>query len=217
MDKFENFNEAIGELKKGPKRNFSQSVDMIVTLRDLNVKNPEEQVDFFTTLPKNFKKNKKIAAFVGTELQEKAEEVCDLVIPEQDFEKYKDKKLAKKIANEYDFFIAQADIMPKIATVFGRVLGPRGKMPNPKLGSILSGKSPVEPVYKKLQQTIRVSAKKALNIQVKIGEEDMKEEDVQANFENMLEQIINHLPKGRSNINRAFVKLTMTKPVEINI
>ncbi len=215
--KLESFDEALKELKKGPTRKFSQSLDLIVTLRDMNLKNPEEQVDFFTNVSKPFKKKKKVAALVGIELKEKAEGVVDLVIPEQDFQKYTDKKLLKKLANEYDYFIAQADIMPKIATVFGRALGPRGKMPNPKLGSILPSKASVEPIYEKLQTTVRVSARKALNIQVKIGEEDMDAKALKENFENMMSQIINHLPKGRSNVNKTFLKLTMSKPVEINV
>ena len=50
---------------------------------------------------------------------------------------YKDKKSLKEIVKKYDFFIATAPLMPSVASTFGKVLGPAGKMPSPQLGIIL--------------------------------------------------------------------------------
>ena len=216
MEKYD-FDKAMDVLTKESKRKFPQSVDLIVTLRDLNIKNPDEQVDFFLNYSHSFSKKKKVVVLAGPELAESAEGVVDLVIKQQDFDKYTDKKLAKKVADEYDFFVAQADIMPKVATVFGRVLGPRGKMPNPKLGSVLPGKAPVEPVYKKLQKTVRVVAKKSLNVQVKVGDENMDLKHVKENLIYAYNQILAHLPKEKSNVNKVMLKLTMSKAVELDI
>ena len=214
--KKESLINAITELRKSEnKKKFAQSFDLIINLKDLNLKNPEEQVDFFTSLKYSTSKIK-VAALVGQELSDSAK-ICDKVIKQTEFDNYKDKKTAKKLATEYDFFIAQADIMPKVAQAFGRVLGTRGKMPNPKLGSILPGKAPVEPLYKKLQSTVRLTAKKTPVIQVKIGNENMKHEEIIENALIIYDQIIHHLPKERSNIKNAMLKLTMSKPIKIDI
>lgn len=207
--------KAIKELRANSKeRKFKQSFDLIVTLKEINLKNNDEQVDFFVTLNHSLGKKIKVAALVGPELADKAG-VCDIVIPQSDFEKYKDKKLTKKLAVDYDFFIAQADIMPKVATTFGRAFGPRGKMPNPKLGSIVPSKAQIEPLYAKLQKTIRVSAKKAPMTQIKIGNEAMKDEEIIDNALLVYNQLVHHLPKEASNIKSVLLKLTMSKPIKV--
>jgi large subunit ribosomal protein L1 len=215
--KKESLKKALEELRKPEnKKKFTQSFDLIVNLKDLNLKNPDEQVDFFTNLKYSSTKVK-VAALVGQEMSDAAK-VCDKVIKQTEFDTYKnDKKLAKKLATEYDFFIAQADIMPKVAQAFGRVLGTRGKMPNPKLGTIMPGKAPVEPVYKKLQNTIRLSAKKTPVLQARIGKEDMSDEQIIENALIIYDQIIHHLPKERSNVKNAMIKLTMSKPIKLDI
>jgi len=208
--------KAIKELRANAKeRKFKQSFDLIVTLKEINLKNNDEQVDFFVTLKHKLGKQVKVVALAGPELEERAKKVCDLVIPQSDFNKYKDKKIQKKIASEYDFFIAQADIMPKVAAAFGRSLGPRGKMPNPKLGSIIPGKGNVEPLYEKLQKTVRVSAKKAPMTQIKVGNEAMKDEEIIENIELVYNQLVHHLPKEAGNVRSVLLKLTMSKPIKI--
>lgn len=217
MDKLK-LQEAINKLRDEKyKKNFTQSFDLIMNLRDLDVKKPENQIDFFASYAKSLNKQKKIGVLAGPELAENAKGVADVVIPVQDFDKYKDKKLAKQLAEDYDFFIAQADVMPKVATTFGRVFGPRGKMPNPKLGSVMSGKSSVEPMVEKLRNTVKVSSKKTLNIQVKVADEKQSDEDVEANFKAMYEAILQQLPRDKSNVNRVMLKLTMSEPVEIDL
>lgn len=208
--------KAVNELRKEEnKKKFSQSFDVIVNLKDINLKNPEEQVDFFATFTHGLGKKRKVAVFAGPEIEERAKQVCDLVISVKDFDKYTDKRVVKKIAAEYDFFIAQAEIMPKVAQVFGRVLGPRNKMPNPKLGSVIPAKGQIEPLYDRLQRTVRVSAKKAPVIQVKVGDETMPNEKLIDNIMLVYDQVVHHTPKEKANVRSVFVKLTMSKPVKI--
>src|SRR3989338_4334941 len=155
------------------KRNFRQSFDIIINLKGLDLKKQEHQIDLFITLPHPRGKKAKVCAFVGAELMEQAKSVCDFAVPSDNFEKYKEKKEIKKLANSYDFFIAQANIMPKVATAFGRVFGPRGKMPNPKSGGVVPPNANIRPLYEKLQRTIRATAKTAPLIQCAIGTEEM--------------------------------------------
>jgi len=95
--------KALQELREQPKRKFSQSVELIINLKNINIKsNP---LDFFITLPSPRGKGIKIAAFAGAELEKQAKENCDLVIMQTDFANY-DKKQIKKLAQEYDYFVA---------------------------------------------------------------------------------------------------------------
>ncbi len=198
------------------KRNFSQTVDLIVTLKDLNLKKPEDQVEFFATLHHKVGKKIKVCGIVGPELADEAKNVFDFVVEANQLDSYiKDKKKAKKLAKSYDYFVAQASIMPKIAAAFGRTLGPQGKMPNPKAGCIIAAKPQIKPLYEKLQKTIKVSAKKVPMFQLIIGKEDMNEEEIVDNIDFAVDQIIHHLPKERNNIKSIFLKLTMSKPVSI--
>lgn len=197
------------------KRNFNQTFDLIINLKGLDLKKQEHQIDSFITLPHSRGKKVKICALVGAELIEQAKSVCDFALNSDNFEKYKEKKDVKKLANSYDFFIAQANIMPKVATSFGKVFGPRGKMPNPKSGGVVPPNANLKPLYEKLQRTVRVTNKTAPVIQCAIGTEEMKLNDVTENAMTVYNGIIHVLPNEKHNIKNIYVKLTMSKPVKI--
>jgi large subunit ribosomal protein L1 len=208
--------KALKQLREEAKeRKFKQTFELIVNLKDLNLKNPDDQVEFFTSMPKPFKAMK-ICAIVGGELKAEADKVCDFVIEQSDLNKYKaDKKAAKKLASEYDFFVAQANIMGPIAGAFGRVFGPRGKMPNPKAGCVVPPKASLQPLYDRLQSTIKISAKKFPVIQLAVGKEEMSDDEIAENVVYIYDQVEHHLPKERHNVRGALVKMTMGKPIKV--
>lgn len=212
----QSFEKAVSTARKeSKKRNFSQKLDLIVNLKGLDFKKPEHQVDFFTALPKSKGKETRTCALVGPELAEDAKANCTVTITQDEFEKYKDKKLVKKLANDIDFFIAQANIMAGVATVFGRVLGPRNKMPNPKAGCVVPPKSNLKPLIEKLQKTVRVSARKFPLVQVLVGNEEMSDKEIAENAASIFEQLVQHLPNGNFNVKNAYVKTTMGKAVKV--
>jgi large subunit ribosomal protein L1 len=198
------------------KRNFTQKVDLVINLKDLDLKKNANHVDFYTELKHPVGKKMKICALVGIELFDEASKVCDFVISQTEFPKYVlDKHLAKKITEEYDYFIAQADLMGKVAQTFGRIFGPRGKMPNPKAGCVVPPKTNLQPIYDRLQKTIRITAKKDPIIHLMVGNEDMKEEDLAENIDMTYDQLIHHLPGETNNVKSVFVKLSMGKPIKL--
>ena len=208
--------EAITTLKSSDKRNFKQTVDLIFNLKGLDLKKPEHQIEFFLEMHKFKGKKTKICALVGAELTDQAKSVMDGFVPQQDFEKYQnDKRLAKKLASDYDFFIGQATIMPKIATAFGRVLGPKGKMPNPKAGCIVPPNANLKVVYDKLQNTVKISGKKAPIMQTIVGNEESSAEDLEENIKYVYNNVVHHMPQGMNNIKSVYVKYTMGKPIRI--
>lgn len=199
-----------------PKRNFNQTYDLVVTLKDIDLKKQENQVDFFGSIQHSRGKKVKVCAFVGPELKDEAKSVCDKVIDIIEFPTYaQDKKLTKNLANEFDFFIAQANIMAQVASAFGRILGPKNKMPNPKAGCVVPPKTNLKPLYAKLQNMFRISIKKNPMVQIAVGKEDMKDEEVADNVVSVYDQLLQHLPNQKNNIKAVNLKLTMSKSVKV--
>ena len=204
--------------KQSPKKKFVQVVDLVVNLQDLDFKKPEHQIDFYVTLPYATGKKKNVGALVDVDMFEDAKNVFDTVIPLYQFEEYaKDKKRIKKLAKQTDFFVAQSTIMAKIAASFGRILGPKNKMPNPKAGCVVVPKSNLKPLYEKLQRTVRVLARNKPMVQIVIGREDMPDEQIAENLHAIYDQLIHHLPKERNNLKNIYVKTTMGKPLKVEI
>ncbi|MBD3361640.1 50S ribosomal protein L1 [Candidatus Woesearchaeota archaeon] len=209
--------QALTDLRNNStKRNFNQSIDLIITLRDLDLKKPENQIDLFTQLTHPKTKKIKTCAIIGPELMETAKENCDTILTVDDFPEYRDnKRKLIKLAKEHDFFIAQATIMPQIAKAFGRILGTRGKMPNPKAGCVVPPKANLKPLVEKLQKTVRVTAKTQLCIKTTPGDEKMEDDKITENIMNVYNAAIHSMPQEERNVKDILVKFTMSKPITI--
>jgi len=194
--------------ENSPKRNFKQSVDLIINLKGLDLKKTDHNVNMFVILQHDTGKKISVCAFVGPEMESKAKESCDEVILQEQFERFKGKAEIKKLANKHDFFIAQASIMPKVATVFGRFLGPKGKMPNPKIGSVLPPNANIKPLYDKLRMTVNLVTKNEPTIKCSVGKEDMDDKVID-NILTVYNSIIQKLPNEIQNVKSVLLKLTM--------
>ena len=206
---------SIKEARKGTKqRKFKQSFDFIISLRGIDLKKPEHQVDVYISLPFGKGKKPKICTIVGPELLENAKKSTDHVILIDNAGSLKKNEI-KNLARDYDYFIAQANIMPKVATSFGRVFGPRGKMPNPKSGGVVPPNANLKPVYEKFQRTVRATTKSAPLIQCGIGSEDMSVNEITDNALTVYNAVLHALPNEKHNIKDIYIKLTMGKPVKV--
>ncbi len=213
MDKKEAL-ETIQEIRKNSeKRNFKQTFDLIINFKGLDLKKPEHNINTFLRLPYSKGRENKVGIFIGKELLNKSKGVCDEIVHESDLAVLaKDKKKLKKLAKKLDYFIAQADIMPKIAMAVGKVLGPMGKMPNPKAGCIVQPTIPdLKPVCAALRNTIRLQTKNEPCIKVPVGKEDSKDEEVAENVMAVYNNIVHLLPQEKHSIKNIFIKLTMGK------
>jgi len=200
--------KALEELKKSKERKFNQTVDLIVNLQKFDVR--KSQINLFLSVPHKLK-DKKVAGF----LESKNDEI-DTIIPTE-FNKYRDKKELKKLVNKYDFFISQASLMPKVATTFGKILGPAGKMPSPQLGIILNADAKsISELKEKINNTIKIKIKES-SIKLPVGKQNMKNEDLIENISYVYKEIFKALPRDKENIKNVAIKFTMTKPIKINI
>jgi large subunit ribosomal protein L1 len=209
--------QAIDAIKsKAHERKFTERIDLIVNLKDVDLKKPENHVDFFIALPSAPGKIRKIAALVDAELLPEAKAHADLVIPLERFGEYaKNPAQMKKLASEYDFFIAQANIMKDIAANFGRILGSRGKMPNPKGGMVVPPKAALAPLVERLRRTVHVRVKAAPVFQAGVGSMDQDPSEVARNVVVLYKQLLESLPNQETNVRSVFLKSTMGEPVKV--
>ncbi len=199
--------EAVKKAKSESKpRNFTQSIDVVINIKDLDVKKPENRFDEEVFLPNGRGKGIKIAVIADGELAISAKDAgADLVITKEELQEMgKDRKQAKKMANEYTFFVAQADMMPQVGRFLGPVLGPRKKMPKP-----VPATAKPDPILERLSNTVKVRIKDQPVIQAIVGSQDMDDELIADNVEAVLGVLDRNLEKGRNQIKSMYVKTTM--------
>lgn len=208
MDLKQDLQKALVELRKGKERKFDQTVDLIVNLQKFDVK--KSNVTLFVDVPHKIK-DKKIAGFF-----ESKNKNLD-TITEADFKKYSGKKVVRKLVDKYDFFIAQASLMPKVATTFGRALGPTGKMPSPQMGIIMNvSDKEIEELKEKINASIKVKIKEA-SVKLAIGKQSMPDLDIVENAIAVYNELIKSLPRDKENVKNVELKFTMTKPIKVKI
>lgn len=208
MELKEDLKKALTELRKGKERKFDQTVDLIINLQKFNIK--KSQLNLIVSVP--FKvKGKKVCAFLESENKNVK------TITGEQFKKYLDKKELKKLVKNFDFFIAEGKLMPKVATTFGRVLGPAGKMPSPQLGILMDvNDKAIENLKKKINNSIKIKIKES-SIKIAIGKQSMKDDEIIENILTVYDAVLKDLPRDKENIKNVEVKFTMTKPQKIKI
>ena len=193
-------------LEESKPRNFTQSIDVVITINDLDVNKPENRLDEEVLLPNGRGKDVKIAFIAEGELAYQAEKAgADFVIDKEQLEAYgKNRAEAKKVANNYDFFVAQSDLMPTVGRFLGPVLGPRKKMPKP----IPASANP-EVILGRLRSTVKIRVKDQPIIQSIVGSEDMTEAQIAENVDAVLDVLDRNLEKGQKQIKAMYIKTTM--------
>lgn len=199
------------ELGKEADRQFTQSVDMAITLKNVDLNLPKNRIDEEIILPKGRGKQAKVGVFAQGEGASLAQKVADVVIQPDQFEDLqKNKASFKKTANSMNYFLAEAPLMAQIGKSLGIVLGPRGKMPRP----MPPGADPA-PMIANLRNTVKVRSKDKKSFHCLVGTEGMPAEDIAENIDAILKRIETRLEHGRMNIDSIYVKTTMGPSVRL--
>ncbi|ELY57936.1 50S ribosomal protein L1 [Natronococcus sp. A-GB1] len=196
-------------LEDAPDRNFTETVDLAINLRDLDLNEPSNRVDESVVLPSGTGQETKIVVIAEGETAVRAEEVADEVLSESDVADLDDDE-AKDLADETQFFIAEEAMMQDIARYLGTVLGPRGKMPDP-----LGPDDDVVETVNRLKNTVQIRSRDRRTFHTRVGAEDMDAEDISDNIDVILRRLHADLEKGPQNIDSVFVKTTMGPSVEV--
>ncbi|MBZ6493747.1 MULTISPECIES: 50S ribosomal protein L1 [Natrinema] len=196
-------------LEDSPDRNFTETVDLAINLRDLDLNEPSNRVDESIVLPSGTGQETRIVVIAEGETAVRAEEAADEVLSVDDVADLDDDD-AKDMADETDFFIAEEAMMQDIARHLGTILGPRGKMPDP-----LAPDDDVVETVNRLKNTVQLRSGDRRTFHTLVGAEDMDAEEIGDNIDVILRRLHADLEKGPQNIDTVYVKTTMGPSVEV--
>ena len=205
--------DAIKEAKtQSGEKKFNQSVELILDIKEIDMKSPEGRIQQVIELPHATGKPNKILVIASGELALKAKQAkADRVMERAELDGLAGKKKElRKLANNFDVFLSEARLMPSVGKTFGPVLGPRGKLPVP-----VPPNADIESLIAKHRKTVLVRMRNQPIIQCPVGTEDMKEEDLVDNIQAVLRVLEGKLKRGLKNVKFAFIKTSMGKPVKI--
>ncbi|MBI1973342.1 50S ribosomal protein L1 [Candidatus Micrarchaeota archaeon] len=206
--------KAIEAAKSGPKRNFRQSVDLMINFSSIDFSKPDSRLNAEVLLPKGRGKPAKTAIIAGDELVTQAKQAAPLVITKNEITSYgTDKQKMKKLADEFDFILCQTDLMSAVGKSMGQVLAPRGKMPKPIPPTAVA----LAPLVKRLENTVvvRNRGKFLPTVHVMIGNEEMGVQDLAANVQAVIDAIMPKLPNKEGNIRSVYLKLSMGPAIRV--
>ena len=202
----EKINQAIIDaLANAPERKFVESVDITFTIKDVDLKNPNNRIKEEVRLPSGRGKEMRIAMFAAGEAATKAKSAGITVFTPQEIEEFGSKKgKAKKMANSFDFFLSEVPHMGLIGRYLGVVLGPRGKMPRPVPPTL-------DPaiIATGLQSTVVVKSADKMTFHVAIGTAKQSQEELSANAMEVYNRVISKLERGIGNIRSLYIKTSM--------
>jgi large subunit ribosomal protein L1 len=204
--------EGIRKALEGAKpRKFKESVEICINLKDVDLAIPKNRIDEDIPLPKGRGKQVKVALFGTNEMTNKAKNFADRVLTPDDIDKLADNKRdGRKLALGYQYFVAEAPLMPTIGKKLGKVLAPRGKMPRP----IPPGSDPA-PILAAVRNSVKVRSKDRRTFHATVGTREMSAEDLAVNIDAVLKRVIARLERGPNNIHSVFVKATMGPAIKI--
>lgn len=193
------------------KRNFTQSAELTIVLKDIDVKKGFG-LNEVVALPHKPSKQPSICVIATGDMGSRARKAgIEKVMEPQELDRLgTNKREARKVVRAHDFFLADTAQMASIGRSLGQFLGPKGKMPTP-----LPYGAPVENISGRFKNSVRVKAKNQLNVSARIGDEKMDDGQLVENASAIVAAIEKKLPQGDKNIRNTMVKFTMGKAAKL--
>jgi len=186
-NRFYAVDEAISLVKKNATAKFDETVEIALNL-GVDPRHADQMVRGVVNLPKGTGKTVRVAVFAkGGKADEATAAGADVVGAEDLMQTIQDGKI------DFDRVIATPDMMGVVGRL-GKVLGPKGLMPNPKLGTVTMDVAKAVTDAKSGQVEFRVE--KAGIIHAGIGKASFPEADLKANFDALVDAIVKSKPSG---------------------
>jgi large subunit ribosomal protein L1 len=183
--------EAVGLLTQLPHKKFNESVELHVRT-GLNVRHADEQLRGTIALPNGLGKDVTVVVFAKGDKAREAQEAGADEVGEED--------LAKRVEDgftDFDVAIAAPDMMPVVGKL-GRILGPQGKMPNPKVGTV------TQDIRKAVEESkagkVEYRTDRSAIVHLVIGKADFDARKLLENYAAVIEELTRARPaaaKGR--------------------
>ena len=206
--------EAIKNAVEGaPERKFVESLDIAFTIKDVDLKNPNNRIQEEIRLPSGRGKELKIAMFAASDAAQKAKAAGIHVIDPSEIEELgKNKGGAKKLANSFDYFLSEVPHMGLIGRYLGVVLGPRGKMPRPV-------PPVVDPavIANGLKSTTVIKSRDKVTFQASFGTRAQSHEELLKNAMEVYTRVTSRLERGIGNIRSLYIKTSMGPATRIEV
>jgi len=206
--------ELVKKGKESKERKFPESFESVVTFKDVDPKKTDLNINETVYLP-HPGSHKSTICFIGSGdllLRAKNAGVEGTLEPSQLENFAGNKKEAKKLARQYDFFLADTALMPRIGKILGTSLGPKGKIPTP-----VPPNAPIEAMITRTRTAVRVRSRATLAVAAKVGDRKLSDADLADNILAMVAAVQKKLPSGDRNIRAVIVKTTMGKPVKSKV
>jgi len=210
-----NLLQTINEVKeKSKKRSFVQSIELIISLRDIDPKKPEGKIQELIELPNSTGKENRVCVIASGEMALEAKKAnADLVIKKTELQALAgDKKKQKELAKAYDFFIAEAPLMPLVGKILGATLGPKGKMPTP-----VPPTANIADHIKKHRKMVFIRLRGQPVLQCRVGTENMEDSKIAENSQVVIRRVEGKLRRGIKNIRSIQLKTSMGSPIKMKM
>lgn len=199
-----------GEEKPGKKRNFTETIELQITLKNYD---PQREKRFSGTfrLPTVPRPNLKCCMLGNAAHCEQAERIEVEYRSVDDLKKLnKNKKLVKKLAKKYDFFLASDNMIKQIPRLLGPGLTKAGKFP-----TLLSSSEDMQAKIDEVKSTIKFQMKKVMCLNVAVGNTELSKQEIIVNVQLAANFLASLLKKQWQNIGQMYVKSTMGPPFQI--
>lgn len=199
-------------IESAPERKFSESVDLTVNLKNIDMAQPKNRIDETILLPNGTGRSVGIAVLGKGEITTQAKEASvDLIIGPEEIERLGgEPREARKMANQYRFFLAETAVMPLVGRWLGVRLGPRGRMPMP----IPQG-TDIRPIVERLRGSVKIRTKDKKVFHANVGTTAMEPEQIAENIDAVMKRVESVLDQGALNVRSIYVKTTMGPAVKV--
>ncbi len=208
-NKFYGLEEALGLAKKGATAKFDESIDVAVNL-GVDARKSDQVVRGAVVLPKGTGKSVRVAVFAQADKAKEATEAGADIVGFED--------LAEKVkagSMDFDVVIATPDAM-RIVGQLGQILGPRGLMPNPKVGTVTPNVT--EAVKNAKAGQVQYRTDKAGIVHCTIGRASFSDQDLVENFKALIDALNKSKPSSSKGVylRRVAISSTMGPGVRLD-
>ena len=211
VDKTQIISAVTAAMEQAPKRKFQESIDITINLKHVDMAQPKNRIDETILLPQAMGVKKIAVLGKGDIVSQARNSGVDIIIGPEEIERLGGApREARKLAGQYDYFLAETAVMPLVGRWLGQRLGPRGKMPQP----IPMGQD-ITPIVERLRNSVKIRSKDRLNMSVNIGNTAMGADAVSENVDAVLKRVIGRLENGELNVRSVYVKTTMGPAVKV--